>query len=128
MQAARGQYVQVGLYPNPVVGYQGNEIGDERRAGQQGGFIGQEIVTAGKLRLNRDIACQEIRQAEFVWQAQRFRVLTDVRRGFYDVLVAQRAVELTEQLVRIGERRSQGRRGTDEGQGGGSRRCLASAD
>jgi cobalt-zinc-cadmium efflux system outer membrane protein len=26
-----------------------------------------------------------------------------VRRGFYDVLVAQRAVELTEQLVRIGE-------------------------
>lgn len=30
-------------------------------------------------------------------------MLTDVRRGFYDALVAQRAVELTEQLLRIGE-------------------------
>lgn len=103
VQAARGQYLQVGLYPNPVVGYQGTEIGNEGRAGQQGGFIGQELVTAGKLRLNRGIASQEIRQAEFAWQAQRFRVLTDVRRGFYDVLVAQRTMELTEQLVRIGE-------------------------
>lgn len=103
VQAARGQYVQVGLYPNPVIGYQGSEMGNEGRAGQQGGFIGQEVVTAGKLRLNRDVASQEIRQAEYAWQAQRFRVLTDVRRGFYEVLVAQRALELTEQLVRIGD-------------------------
>ena len=90
VQAAHGQYVQAGLYPNPVVGYQASEIGDEGRAGQQGGFIGQEVVTAGKLRLNRDIASQEIRQAEYAWEAQRFRVLSDVRRAFYDVLVAQR--------------------------------------
>ena len=103
VQAAHGQYVQTGLYPNPVVGYQGNEIGDDRRAGQQGGFIGQEVVTAGKLQLNRDIASQEIRQAEYAWQSQRFRVLTDVRRSFYDVLVAQRTLELSQQLVRIGE-------------------------
>ncbi len=104
VQAARGQYVQVGLYPNPVVGYLGSEIGNEGRAGQQGGFIGQEIVTAGKLRLNRAVACQEILQAEYAWETQRFRVLTDVRRGFYEVLVAQRTMELAEQLVGIGER------------------------
>ena len=30
-------------------------------------------------------------------------MLTDVRRSFYDVLVAQRTMELTEQLLRIGE-------------------------
>ncbi len=104
VQAARGQYLQAGLYPNPVVGYQGSEIGDEGRAGQQGAFISQEVVTAGKLRLNRAVAAQEIQQAEYAWQAQRFRVLTDVRRGFYDVLIAQRTVELAEQLVGIGER------------------------
>ena len=103
VEAARGQHVQVGLYPNPVLGYLAGEINDEKRAGQQGGFVGQEIVTAGKLRLNRDVAGQEIRQAEFTWQAQRFRVLTDARHGFYDAMVAERAVELTEQLVRIGE-------------------------
>jgi len=103
VQATRGQYLQAGLYPNPVIGYQGSEIGDDGRAGQQGGFIGQEVVTAGKLRLNRAVASQEIQQAEYAWQAQRLRVLTDVRRGFYDALFAQRAVELTEQLVRIGD-------------------------
>jgi len=52
--------------------------------------------------LNRAVASQEIRQAEYAWEAQRFRVLTDVRRGFYDVLAAQGTMELTEKLVRIG--------------------------
>lgn len=104
VQAARGQSLQVGLYPNPVVGYVGSEIGNEGRAGQQGSFIGQEVVTAGKLHWNRAVASQEVRQAEYAWATQRFRVLTDVRRGFYDVLVAQRTVELAEQLVGVGER------------------------
>lgn len=104
VQAARGQCLQVGLYPNPIAGYLGSEIGNEGRAGQQGGFIGQEVVTAGKLQLNRAVVGQEIRQAEYAWATQRFRVLTDVRRGFYEVLVAQRTVELAEQLVGIGER------------------------
>lgn len=103
VQAARGQYVQVGLYPNPVIGYDGSEIGNLGRAGQQGGFIGQEVVTAGKLQFDRAVAGQEVRQAEYDWAAQKLRVLTDVRRGFYDVLVAQRAVELADQLVAIGE-------------------------
>jgi len=103
VEAARGNYVQVGLYPNPVAGYVGAEMGNEGRAGQQGGFLSQELVTAGKLRLNRAVAAQDIRQAEYAWEMQRQRVLTDARRSFYDVLVAQRAVELTEQLARIGE-------------------------
>lgn len=103
IQAAKAQALQVGLYPNPRVGYQGTEIGDEGQAGQQGGFIGQEIVTNGKLRRNRESAEQVVRQLECAWVAQRGRVVNDVRRAFYDVLVAQRAVELTDQLVRIGQ-------------------------
>jgi len=101
--AARGRWVQAGLYPNPTAGYVGAEIGNEGRGGQQGGYVGQEIVTAGKLRLSRSVAQQEVCQAEWELQSQRQRVLTDVRRGFYDALVAQRAVELAEQLLRIGE-------------------------
>lgn len=103
VEAARGRCVQVGLYPNPVAGYIGAEIGNEGRAGQQGGFLSQEIVTAKKLQLNRSVVAQEVRQAEYAWEMQRQRVLTDVRRSFYDVLVAQRTVELTEQLARIGD-------------------------
>jgi cobalt-zinc-cadmium efflux system outer membrane protein len=102
LEAARGHWLQVGLYPNPVVGYLGTEIGDERRGGQQGGFLSQQLVTAKKLQWNRDVACRAIQQAEQACLAQRDRVLTDVRRGFYDVLAAQRRIELTEQLVKIG--------------------------
>ncbi|MEN6457910.1 MAG: TolC family protein [Thermoguttaceae bacterium] len=103
IEAARGRWVQAGLYPNPVAGYVGAEIGNEGQSGQQGSFVGQEIITAGKLRLGKNVAEQEIRQAEWAFQTQRQRVLTDVRQGFYDVLIAQRTMELSEQLVRIGE-------------------------
>lgn len=103
VQAARGQYLQVGLHPNPVIGYSGDEMGNDGRAGQQGGFVGQEFVTGGKLRLNRAVASQEIARLQQEWAAQQFRVLTDVRTTFYDVLVVQRTVELADRLVKIAE-------------------------
>jgi outer membrane protein, heavy metal efflux system len=102
VQAARAECLQAGLYPNPRVGYQATEINDEGQAGQQGGYIGQEVVTNGKLKRNRELAEQVVRQFECAWVSQRGRVVNDVRHAFYDVLVAQRSMELTEQLVRIG--------------------------
>jgi outer membrane protein, heavy metal efflux system len=103
VQAAQAEYVQVGLYPNPRLAYQATEINDEHQAGQQGGFVGQEIVTNGKLQRNRELAQQTVRQLEWAWAAQRERVVNDVRLAFYDVVVAQRTLELTDQLVRIGQ-------------------------
>jgi cobalt-zinc-cadmium efflux system outer membrane protein len=101
--ALRGRWVQAGLPPNPTVGYAGTEIGNEGKAGQQGGFVGQEFVTGGKLRLNRAIVDREIAQAEQVAEALRFRVRTDVRRAYYATLVAQRRLDLAEELVRISQ-------------------------
>src|SRR4051812_26658522 len=43
VQAAQGKWLQVGLRPNPVIGYSGEEIGSSGTAGKQGGFIGQEF-------------------------------------------------------------------------------------
>ena len=103
VQAMRGEWLQSGLYPNPRAGYKASEIGDDGQAGQQGAFFGQEFVTAGKLGRARDAADQAVQQAQWAWEAQRGRVISDVRRAFYDVLVAQRSVELTDQLVRIGQ-------------------------
>jgi outer membrane protein, heavy metal efflux system len=103
VEAARAECVQAGLYPNPRVGYQASEIGDEGQAGQQGGFIGQEFVTNGKLKRNRELAQQAIQQAQWAWAVQHGRVVSDVRRAFYDVLVAQRTIELADQLVRVGQ-------------------------
>lgn len=102
VRAARAKYLQVGLYPNPVIGYRGEEMGSQGKAGLQGGFFGQEIVTAGKLRLRRAVVGHEIRQAEQRLHAQTARVINDVRTGAYEVLVAQRTVELNQRLVGIG--------------------------
>lgn len=104
VEAARGQWVQVGLPPNPTAGYSAAEIGDSGRAGQQGGFIAQEVITGGKLRLNRSVAAQEIQVAQQQLAAERFRVLNDVRIGFYAVLIAQRRIEIAAELVAIGQR------------------------
>jgi cobalt-zinc-cadmium efflux system outer membrane protein len=99
--ALRGRWVQVGLPPNPTAGYTGTEIGNDGRAGQQGGFVGQEFVTGGKLRLNRAIVDGEIQQAEQFLEMLRLRTRTDVRRAFYAALIAQRRMDLADELVRI---------------------------
>jgi cobalt-zinc-cadmium efflux system outer membrane protein len=90
--------VQVGLAPNPTAGYAASEVGNEGHSGQQGFYVGQEFVTGGKLRLNRNVTSQEVRRASQRLEGQKQRVLTDVRIGYYDVLVAQRRVELTKEL------------------------------
>src|SRR5687768_12865737 len=103
IDAARGQWVQTGLYPNPEIGYAGSEIGNEGRAGMQGAYIGQELVTAHKLRWNRAVADAEIRRLEQSLAAQERRVINDARIRFYEALVAQRAVKLTQELVNVGQ-------------------------
>lgn len=99
--AARGNWIQVGLPPNPTIGYEGQQLGSGGRAEQQGVLFGQEFVRGGKLRLSRAVADRELARAQQELAAQEQRVLTDVRIAFYQVLLAQRAIDLTESLVRI---------------------------
>lgn len=101
VRSAEGQVLQAGLYPNPSGGYSGNEIGNEGTAGQQGYYLEQEFVTAGKLDLSRQVARQEQRRATFGWQTQQMRVTNAVRREFYAVLVAERREILVRQLVEV---------------------------
>ncbi len=103
VQKARGVRHQVGLYPNPTIGYSGQEMGDSNTAGQQGGFIGQTFVTGHKLQLNRDVACWDIQELSWAYQAQQYRVLNDVRLRYFDVLGAQRRVSIAEDLVHVAE-------------------------
>ncbi len=103
VQKARGIRHQVGLYPNPTIGYAGQEIGDSNTAGQQGGFIGQTIVTGHKLSLNRDVVSWDIQRLSWEYQAQEYRVLNDVRLRYFDVLGAQRRVSIAQDLVGVAE-------------------------
>jgi len=101
VRALRGKWVQVGLPPNPTAGYVAGEIGNDGAAGQQGAFVGQDFITGKKLQRNRAIVSAEIAQAEQQLAAAQRRVQTDVRQGYYEVLLAQRRVELSDELVRI---------------------------
>lgn len=101
VRALRGKWVQVGLAPNPTVGYVAGEIGNDGAAGQQGGFVGQNFITAKKLQRNRAVVSAEISRAEQELAAVQRRVQTDVRQGFYEALLAQRRVELAAELVRL---------------------------
>ena len=100
---AQGRHVQAGLYPNPVAGYHATEVGNVGTPGQQGGFISQRFITGGKLHVDQAIAAREIDEAQLRLDAQEQRVLNDVRVRFYETLVAQQRVELTEELAGIGD-------------------------
>ena len=103
VQALRGKQQQVGLYPNPTVGYIAEEVGNEGHAGQHGIWIGQQVVTANKLAWNRSVAGSEIAAAQYEWAMQRLRVVNDVHAAAYEVIAAQQTVELSEELLRVAE-------------------------
>ena len=103
VDAACGRWLQSGLRPNPVVGYSSNEIGNEGAAGQHGVFVGQQFITHGKLGLNRQVESKEVERLKQLAEAQRLRVLSDVRLGYYDVLINQRRVEIALGIEEISE-------------------------
>src|SRR5437588_8476442 len=78
VRALRGKWLQSGLYPNPVLGYSGDEMGDAGTAGKQGAFLQQELVTSGKLGARREVVAREIEQAEQQLNVQKLRVLIDI--------------------------------------------------
>src|SRR3984893_15484705 len=102
IQAAEGRKKQSGLYPNPIVGYQGEQIrGGSFHGGEQGFFIQQDIVLGGKLGLNRKIFSQELKQAEAEGEEQKLRVVTNVRMSYIQALAAQQTLELRQNLSKL---------------------------
>lgn len=103
VRAARGNWVQVGLPPNPTFGYMSSEIGSEGSAGQQGLYAGQQFIRGNKLGLNRQVASQEFRELEQRLTAERLRVLTAVRVAFYDTYISDREVQVSEELSNVSQ-------------------------
>ena len=93
---------QAGLYPNPIVGYQGEQIrGGSFGGGEQGAFVQQTFVLGGKLGLRRNVFEQQRREDEIGASEQRYRVLSDVGQSFYSVLAAQEIVRVRERLLSL---------------------------
>jgi len=91
---AAGVRTQVGLKPNPTVGYFGQEIGNEGAGGLHGAFFSQTFVRGDKLEWNRAVIDRDVQSLLWETEAQRYRVRTDLRLSFYDALAAQRRLTL----------------------------------
>lgn len=99
-QKAAGFRTQVGLKPNPVVGYQAMQLAD-RGTDQHTAFIEQEFVTGDKLALNRRVLNEALRSQTLELDTQRLRVATDVQVKFYQALAAQRRSQLIEDFQSV---------------------------
>ena len=116
--AAAGRTLQAALWPNPTVGYVGEEVrGGSYGGGQHGVFIQQNVILGSKLDLDRKVRSEEGKQAVAEAEEQRLRVENGVRIAFYRSLAAQQmletrktlsgiakdAVDTTQQLFNVGQ-------------------------
>ena len=100
---AAGLRSQVGLSPNPTLGYFGQQIAD-RGTDQHGVFVEQEFVRGNKLQLNRDVIGHTQRAQTAEIETQLYRVLTDVRVRFYEAVAAQQQYDATRAFADIAKR------------------------
>lgn len=93
---------QAGLWPNPSLGYQGEQIrGGSFHGGEQGGFVQQNIVLGGKLHLRQQVYEQQRKVDEITIEEQKLNVAGAVRVQFYTALAQMRTVQIRRQLLQV---------------------------
>jgi len=105
VEVARGRAVQAGLYPNPTFSVTGDELGDRQGPGGiwTAPYASQEIVTAGKLKLDRAAAFREVDQATLNVLTERYSRFTAVRQTYFELLILDRRLSILTRLVRLAE-------------------------
>jgi outer membrane protein, heavy metal efflux system len=104
IRAAKARQQQGGLYPNPTVGYTGDEIrGGSVGGGKQGFFIQQTLVTGGKLGLSRKVFGSDVKLAEIEAEEQQIRVQSAVKMAFLRVLAAQELLDARRDMAKIAQ-------------------------
>ena len=101
IRAAEGRRRQAGAFPNPVVGYFGEELAFRAlgETSEHGVFFEQTIPLGGKLGKAKRIFAREREQAEALAEAQRLRVTNSVRALYFEALGAQQLIELRADLA-----------------------------
>ena len=100
VEAARGQWIQAGKYPNPRFAYRETVVGTTQDpAGDLSLEATQEIITGGKRRLDVAIARRGTDVAAAALRGRTFQVLTRVRRAYYDAVGWAYTVQAAEQTL-----------------------------
>jgi outer membrane protein, heavy metal efflux system len=96
---AQGRMVQAGLYPNPTAGYSASQVNDgPGTAGQQGGFVSQEFVTVGKLKIAREAARYGVTAADWRAASQWYDTAARVKSAYYEYAAAVAVLRETERM------------------------------
>lgn len=101
VEKERGRWTQIGLYPNPTLGYVQSDATRSNESHTNGMLIQQTFITADKLEKNRNIETYGIQNTQWQLEAQQMRVLTDVRLRYFDVIGSQQQVELVEAILKL---------------------------
>ena len=100
---AEGLRYQVGLRPNPMVGYNGTQLADQK-TDQHTVFVSQDIVTAQKLQRNHSVLELEVENVKWQAEIQRRAVSGDIKQLFFETLGAQQKLELSKKFVEMAEK------------------------
>ena len=92
--AAQGARQQAGLYPNPTMTYAGDNLGVDSGAGKHGLGVWQEVVTADKKRLARNVAGYDVAVARQEYDMECQKLYNDLQIAFACMLHAQIAVQI----------------------------------
>jgi cobalt-zinc-cadmium efflux system outer membrane protein len=105
VQAAEGHRRQAGLNPNPLIGYEGEELTLNKdkwvRQTHHYFFLEQRIIVGRKLKRGRELFEAAKTEAGARAEVQQQKVRNAVRVLYYEALVAERLVQARGELARI---------------------------
>jgi cobalt-zinc-cadmium efflux system outer membrane protein len=97
-----GQAKQAGLWPNLVLGYEGDQIrGGSYGGGEQGAFLQQTIPLGGKLGRRRDVYRAQQHTRELTLAMDQQRIEGDLESSFYAALALQQEIDTRSQLSAV---------------------------
>ena len=106
MHAAYGNFIQAGLYPNPTVGYQVDQIQALKPnpdAGQQGVFINYLVKTAGKVTLSQLVSGFDYLNAQVALRRAEIDLAAQVRTQYFAVLMARKGAKVARSLIELAD-------------------------
>jgi outer membrane protein, heavy metal efflux system len=103
VDVARGDEVEVGLWPNPVLSYSREQTyGGPASSVEDYASLSQSFDFAGRRGLRTDAAGRRVRAASHTKRARRLDIEAELRRRFYEVLLLQsRVAAIREWLERV---------------------------
>lgn len=104
LDALRGRHLQKGLPNNPRVGVNADEVNDDGGAGRWGVQFGRQIVRRDKRQSDQAIVCAEIEVATEELRLAQQRLDTDITIRFYDCIVAQEQLAMSQRMQGLARR------------------------